>query len=126
MTPVYTDAQIEKYSQECATNPDLYPDTDWQKEVLKGFGHDAKPFRIGISGSSGKLRFHYHTGVSETGWYYKIIFIRTVCLRNNADVKFSDKVSMKLDLQLINRNRTEPGRGMENVFSQMNRIPQHS
>ena len=35
LTPVYTDAQIEKYSQEMLNNPDEYPNTDWQKGVLK-------------------------------------------------------------------------------------------
>jgi TonB-linked SusC/RagA family outer membrane protein len=122
LTPVFTDAQIEKYSQEMANNPDLYPNTDWQKEVLKGSGM-MQNHSVGISGSSGKLRFLTSLGYLKQDGIIKTSSYERYTLRNNADVRFSDKVSMKLDLQLINRTATEPGRGLENVFSQMNRIP---
>jgi len=122
LTPVYTDAQIEKYSQEMANNPDLYPNTNWQKEVIKGSGM-IQNHSVGISGSSGKLRFFTSLGYLKQDGIVKTSGFERYTLRNNADVRFSDKVSMKMDLQLINRNRTEPGRGMTNVFSQMNRIP---
>jgi TonB-linked SusC/RagA family outer membrane protein len=122
LTPVFTDAQIEKYSQEMSNNPDLYPNTDWQKEVLKGSGM-MQNHSVGISGSSGKLRFLTSLGYLKQDGIIKTSSYERYTLRNNADVKFSDKVSMKLDLQLINRTATEPGRGLENVFSQMNRIP---
>lgn len=122
LTPVYTDAQIEKYSQEMANNPDLYPNTNWQKEVLKGSGM-IQNHSVGISGSSGKLRFLTSLGYLKQEGIIKTSGFERYTLRNNADVKFSDKVSMKMDLQLINRTTTEPGRGMANVFSQMNRIP---
>ncbi|WP_205511614.1 SusC/RagA family TonB-linked outer membrane protein [Longitalea arenae] len=122
LTPVFTDAQIEKYSQEMFNNPDEYPNTDWQEEVLKGSGL-MQNHSVGISGSSGKLRFLTSLGYLKQDGIIKTSSYERYTLRNNADVKFSDKVSMKLDLQLINRNTTEPGRGMTNVFSQMNRIP---
>ncbi|SEN57881.1 SusC/RagA family TonB-linked outer membrane protein [Niastella yeongjuensis] len=122
ITPVYTDQFIEKYSQEMLTNPDEYPNTDWQKEVLKGSGM-MQNHSVGISGSSGKLRFLTTLGYLHQDGIVKSSSFERYTLRNNADVKFNEKVSMKLDLQLINRNTTEPGRGMTNVFSQMNRIP---
>ncbi|WP_081165493.1 SusC/RagA family TonB-linked outer membrane protein [Niastella populi] len=122
LTPVFTDAQIEKYSQEMLNNPDLYPNTDWQKEVLTGSGM-MQNHSVGISGSSGKLRFLTSLGYLKQDGIIKTSSYERYTLRNNADVKFSDKVSMKMDLQLINRTTTQPGRGLENVFSQMNRIP---
>lgn len=122
LTPVFTDAQIEKYSQEMANNPDLYPNTDWQKEVLKGSGM-MQNHSVGISGSSGKLRFLTSLGYLKQDGIIKTSSYERYTLRNNADVRFSDKMSMKMDLQLINRTTTQPGRGLENVFSQMNRIP---
>ncbi|WP_207514706.1 SusC/RagA family TonB-linked outer membrane protein [Longitalea luteola] len=122
LTPVFTDAQIEKYSQEMYNNPDEYPNTDWQEEVLKGSGM-MQNHSVGISGSSGKLRFLTSLGYLKQDGIIKTSSYERYTLRNNADVKFNDKVSMKLDLQLINRNTVEPGRGMTNVFSQMNRIP---
>lgn len=122
ITPVYTDQFIEKYSQEMANNPDQYPNTDWQKEVLKGSGM-MQNHSVGVSGTSGKLRFLTSLGYLKQDGIIKSSSFERYTLRNNADVRFSDKVSMKLDLQLINRNTTQPGRGMTNVFSQMNRIP---
>lgn len=122
LTPVFTDTHIEKYSQEMYNNPDEYPNTDWQEEVLKGSGM-MQNHSVGISGSSGKLRFLTSLGYLKQDGIIKTSSYERYTLRNNADVRFNDKVSMKLDLQLINRNTTEPGRGMTNVFSQMNRIP---
>ena len=122
ITPVYSDAFIEKYSQEMLNNPDEYPNTDWQKEVLKGSGI-MQNHSVGISGSSGKLRFLTSLGYLHQDGIVNTSSFERYTLRNNADVKFNEKVSLKMDLQLINRNTTEPGRGMTNVFSQMNRIP---
>lgn len=122
LTPLYSDAQIDKYSQEMATNPDEYPNTDWQKEVLKGSGM-IQNHSIGINGASGKLRFLTSLGYLKQDGIIKNSSYQRYTLRNNADVRFNDKFSMKMDLQLINRNTIEPGVGMKSVFSQMNRIP---
>lgn len=122
LTPLYSDAQIEEYRQKMITDPDNFPNTDWQKEVLTGSGVMQNHY-VGISGSSGKLRFMTSLGYLNQDGIIKTSGFERYTLRNNADVRFNDKLSMKLDLQLINRTTTEPGRGMTNVFLQMNRIP---
>ncbi|MGN6511012.1 MAG: SusC/RagA family TonB-linked outer membrane protein, partial [Chitinophaga sp.] len=122
LTPLYTDAQIDEYRQKMITDPDNYPNTDWQKEVLTGSGVMQNHY-VGISGASGKLRCMTSLGYLNQEGIIKSSGCERYTLRNNADIRFNDKLSIKLDLQLINRTTTEPGRGMTNVFLQMNRIP---
>lgn len=121
-SPLFTQAYIEEYKQNMGANPDKYPDTDWQKEVLRGSGlmHNHN-----LSINSGGEKFRLLTsagyldqkGIIETSEYKRYTF------RNNADITFNSKLSMKADVQLVKGITTEPGPGLSSVFLQMNRIP---
>jgi TonB-linked SusC/RagA family outer membrane protein len=128
-TPLYSEAYIDEYRQNMLTDPDHYPNTDWQKEVLKGSGI-MQNHNLTINAGSQKIRFLTSLGylnqkgiISQSGY-------ERYSLRNNADIKFSDKLNMKFDVQLISRNTLAPGTagevasdGLSEVFLQMNRIP---
>lgn len=120
--PLYSDALIAKYRAESATNPDLYPNTDWQKEVLTGSGFMQSHF-VSINGGGDKIKFLTSAGIFDQKGIIQNSNFQRVTIRNNADITFSDKLSMKVDLQLDNKLSNEPGRGNEAVFYQMNRIP---
>lgn len=120
--PLYPDALIEKYRTESAANPDLYPNTDWQKEVLTGSGFMQSHF-ISVNGGGEKIKFLTSAGIFDQDGIIQNSHFQRFTLRNNADIKFSDRLSLKVDLQLDNQRTNEPGRGNDAVFYQMNRIP---
>ena len=128
-TQMYADSYIETYRQNMVTDPDHYPNTDWQKEVLKGSGiiHN---HNLTINGGGDKIRLLTSVGFLNQQGIIPISGYNRFTLRNNADIKFSEKLNLKVDLQLIKKNTTAPGTagevasdGLSEVFLQMNRIP---
>ncbi|RCR68435.1 SusC/RagA family TonB-linked outer membrane protein [Larkinella punicea] len=121
-SPLYSDDLIQKYRTEGASNRDLYPDTDWQKEVLTGSGLQQSHF-VSINGGSDKIRFLTSVGYFDQKGVIENSTFRRYTLRNNADIQLSKKFSARVDLQLVAATTLEPGRGSEEVFHWMNRIP---
>ncbi|GAB3910110.1 TonB-dependent receptor [Larkinella knui] len=121
-SPLYSDDLIQKYRTEGASNRDLYPDTDWQKEVLTGSGLQQSHF-VSINGGSEKIRFLTSVGYFDQKGIIENSTFRRYTLRNNADIQLSKKFSARIDLQLVAATTVEPGRGAEEVFHWMNRIP---
>lgn len=121
-SPLHTEEWINLYRTEGPQNRDLYPDTDWQREVLNGSGFMHNHF-LSINGGSEKVRFLTSAGLIEQQGLLRTSKFQRATLRNNADITFSDKLKMTLDLQINNNHTLAPGRGMGSVFSQMNRIP---
>jgi TonB-linked SusC/RagA family outer membrane protein len=121
-SPLYADALIQKYRTEGATNRDLYPDTDWQKEVLTGSGLQQSHF-LSVNGGSEKIRFLTSVGYLDQKGIIANSSFKRFTLRNNTDIQFSKKFSARADLQLVAATTIEPGRGSEEVFHWMNRIP---
>ncbi|GAB3959726.1 TonB-dependent receptor [Spirosoma harenae] len=120
--PLYSDDLINKYRTEGATNRDLYPDTDWQREVLTGSGLQQSHF-FSINGGSDKIRFLTSAGYLDQKGVIENSSFRRYTLRNNMDIQISKKFSARADLQLVAATTLEPGRGSEEVFHWMNRIP---
>jgi len=128
-TQMYADSYIANYRQNMDTDPDQYPNTDWQKEVLKGSGiiHN---HNLTINAGGDKIRLLTSFGYLNQQGIIPISGYNRFILRNNADFKFSEKLNMKFDFQLIKKNTTAPGTagevasdGLSEVFLQMNRIP---
>ncbi|TCC87321.1 TonB-dependent receptor [Pedobacter frigiditerrae] len=117
--PLFSDAVISNTQN--GTNPDLYPNTDWQKEILTGSGVMQNHF-VTVNGGGEKVRFLASFGYFDQAGLLEVSNFRRFTFRNNADIRFSDKLSMSLDVQLNNRITKEPGRGSSSVFNQMNRI----
>lgn len=121
-SPLYTEQFIQDYQENMASDPDKYPNTDWQKEVLRGSGLMQNHY-LSVSSGLGKVHFLASAGyldqkgIIETSGYKRYTF------RNNADINFNSKLSMQIDLQFIKENTIAPGTGLSDVFLQMNRIP---
>ena len=121
-TPLYTDSYIATYRQNMDADPDHYPNTDWQKEVLKGSGlmHN---HHVSINAGGEKIRLLTSLGYLNQKGIIQASGFDRYTIRNNADIEFNEKLNLKFDLQLIKKNTTEPGGGLSEVFLQMNRIP---
>nr|WP_293841225.1 TonB-dependent receptor [uncultured Arsenicibacter sp.] len=120
--PLYSDDLIQKYRTEGAANRDLYPDTDWQKAVLTGSGLQQSHF-LSINGGSERIRFLTSIGFFDQKGIIESSSFRRYTIRNNADIQLSKKFSARVDLQIVAPTTIEPGRGTDEVFHWMNRIP---
>jgi TonB-linked SusC/RagA family outer membrane protein len=120
--PLYTQNFIDEYRQNMHQNPDQYPNTDWQKEVLTGSGvmHN---HNVAINAGGERFRFLTSLGYLDQKGIIEVSRYERYTLRNNADIRFNDQLNMKFDVQLVRRNTTAPGGGLSEVFLQMNRIP---
>lgn len=119
--PLYSDDLLQKYRTEGPSNRDLYPDTDWQKGVLTGSGLMQNHF-VSINGGGEKIRFVTSIGYFDQQGIVETSSFKRFTLRNNADIKFSEKLNMRFDVQLVHSITEESGRGTASVFNQMNRI----
>lgn len=106
------------YRKNMGKDPDLYPNTDWQDAVLTGSGlSHSHTVSLGIGSERVRmlttLGYVDQNGIIETTDFQRYTF------RNNADVKFNDKLSMKLDLSFSNGDRrSSPYQGT--IFNYMN------
>lgn len=121
-SPLYDRALIDGYAANHVTNPDAYPDTDWQNEVLTGSGLMQNHF-FSLNGGGEKVRFLASLGYFDQKGIIENSGFKRYTLRNNVDIKLSEKLSAQFDLQIVHTQATEPGRGSEDVFQWMNRIP---
>jgi TonB-linked SusC/RagA family outer membrane protein len=119
--PLYPETLIQAY-RDNPGNTDKYPNTDWQKEVLTGSGFMQSHF-ISINGGGDKIRFLTSAGYFDQKGIIESSDFKRYSIRNNADVRFSDKLSLKVDLQVLTSTMLEPGSGTPSVFHWMNRIP---
>lgn len=121
-TPLYTDAFLNEYATQGPGNRDKYPDNDWQELLLTGSGMMQSHF-VSMSGGSENVRFITSLGYFNQDGLIETSNFRRYTLRNNLDVRISDKLSLKADLQIVHRSMREPGRGTSLVFYYMNRMP---
>ena len=119
--PLYNETLINNYRAN-PDNTDLYPNTDWQKEVLTGSGFMQSHF-VTINGGGEKVRFLTSGGYFNQKGIIESSSFKRYTLRNNIDVRFSDKLSLKADVALAAASSLEPGVGTSAVFHWMNRIP---
>ena len=116
--PTYDDESMALYRKNMGKDPDLYPNTDWQDAVLTGSGlSHSHTVSLGIGSERVRmlttLGYVDQNGIIETTDFQRYPF------RNNADVKFNDKLSMKLDLSFSNGDRrSSPYQGT--IFNYMN------
>ena len=119
--PTYDEETMYLWSKNVGKDQDLYPDTDWQKAVLTGSGfthNHSVSLGIGTERIKMLTTFGYanQDGLIENSGYQRFSF------RNNADVIFNDKLSMKMDISFSNGDKIKsPYQGT--IFNYMNTRP---
>ncbi|MCQ6957757.1 TonB-dependent receptor [Mucilaginibacter aquariorum] len=121
-TQLYPNDLIEQYRLQNGVSSDKYPNTNWQKEVLTGSGFQQSHF-VNINGGSDNIRVLTSVGYFDQKGIIENSGYRRYTVRNNTDITFSKKLSMKFDLQFVNGITKEPAIGTGNVFNQMDGIP---
>ncbi len=113
---------IDKYVTEGASNRDLYPDTDWQRSVLNKSGMIQNQF-LSFSGGGQKVRFMTSLGYFDQNGLYETSKFRRYLIRNNLDLKFSDKLNVRVDVQGIFSKTTDAGVGASGIMFSIRRNP---
>ena len=93
----YTVEEIQKYRD--GSDPWLYPNTDWFKEVIKPFSFQTSN-NISVSGNSGKIGYYFSMGaLYEDGNYKKSATnYSQYDIRMNIDAHLSNNIQLTLDV----------------------------
>lgn len=114
----YGEEYIKEYAAGMATDPDTYPNTDWQDLILteNGFNHG---HTLTMTSSSERIKTLTSLGyLDQTGIVANSSY-RKFSVRNNMDIKLSDRLNMKFDIQVSNANKhSSPYEG--HAFNYMN------
>ncbi|WP_437919967.1 TonB-dependent receptor [Sphingobacterium sp. LRF_L2] len=121
-TALYPEELLEAYRQQGDGSSDAYPNTDWQKESLQGSGFQQSHF-LTVNGGTNKVRMLASFGYFDQKGLTLNSGFKRYTIRNNMDIRFSDKFSAKVDLQYVNPIITSPAASIESLFQWMNSIP---
>ncbi len=121
VAPTYDEETMRLWYKNVGKDPDLYPDTDWQKAVLTGSGF-MQNHTVSLGLGSERVKMLTTFGFSDRDGIIENTDYRRYTFRNNADVKFNDKLRMKLDISFSNGDRRySPYQGT--AFNYMNTRP---
>lgn len=119
--PTYDDETMEKWRENYGSDPDLYPDTDWQKAILSGpsFMHNHS---ISLGIGTERVKMLTTLGYLDQDGIISNTGLKRYTFRNNTDVQFNEKLSMKMDIAFSNSDRDKSPYSA-NIFNYMNTRP---
>ena len=121
--PVYTPEQIEMTAQ--GTDPYLYPNVDWFKEIYNKFGH-VRNANININGGSDRSTYYVSLGyydelglykTDELNKYNNSAYYKRYNVTANLTLKPTNTTTVKLGIQGYLAHVNIPGSSSENIFS---------
>lgn len=135
LSPLYSEEYINNYKANQSANPDLYPNTDWQKEVLTGSGVQTNHV-VSVSGGTERVQFFGSFGYLNQAGIIDNVNFRRYYARLNSNIQISSKLSGSFDVFLVNNDRQSvsqfPGgsgaalgstTGTALIFGLMNKLP---
>lgn len=118
---IYGQDYIDNYAAHMRSDPNNYPDTDWQKETMDGSGLQ-QSYNLGFSGGTERIKaMGALTYINQDGIISNSTYDRYGA-RVNTDITLASRLNMGLDLVANRSVQTEPGPGFKEVFYQMNRL----
>ncbi len=104
-TPYYTDEVIQKYRD--GSDPVLYPNTDWIKEVMKPY---SMQYRVGVQATGGtettKYLLSFGTLTQEGDYRNNPTNYEQYNMRTNIEVELSDNFSVGANISAIFTKKT--------------------
>lgn len=119
-SPVFGEDKIREYEQNMATNPDLYPNTDWYDAALTNNGFTQNHF-LTISGGSKRIKtiaslgYYSQNGLIENSNFQRYTF------HVNSDLQVLKNLTARVDAHLTYGKRKEPSN--PDIFNWISRIP---
>ncbi len=134
LSPLFPATYVEEYKAKKATDPDHYPDADWEKAVLTGNGLQNSHV-VSLSGGNEHVKFYGSLGYLNQNGLIEGVSFKRMFARLNTSVQISPKFSGTFDVFLVNDERksvadfpgatggaiTAAGTGL--IFGMMDKLP---
>ncbi|WP_209282341.1 TonB-dependent receptor [Flavobacterium sp. XN-5] len=130
-SPIFSDELISNYRNE--VDPDLYPNTDWMKTMLKNFTENHR-YTLNVRGGTEASRYfvsgayYNESGIfkdNPTNRYETNIGVKRFNLRSNIDMNITKSTLLSVDLSGQYLVNNYPGVGSSTIFRQMLITPAH-
>lgn len=122
LAPTHTQAYMDAWKANHATNPDEYPNTDWVDETFTENGFQ-QHHSLQLSGGTENARVLASLSYMDQGGNVPNYNYKRYNARVNTDLKVSDKVDFNLDLNMRRSIQVEPSQGLTYAIQQAFRIP---
>jgi TonB-linked SusC/RagA family outer membrane protein len=100
---IYSDQDIEDFKEKYSQNPKNY---DWQDAIFQGSGLTHNHF-ISVMANTGIIRAVPSLSFVEQEGNIKNTNFKRYTFRNNLDITPSEKLNIKFDVSVTNKNRTQ-------------------
>ena len=94
---IYTDQYISNYRKNNYLDPDAFPIIDWQERLMTGNGFTHN-HTVNMSAGSDRIRIMTSFGYLDQNGIIKNANYQRFNLRNNMDIKMSDKFNFQFDI----------------------------
>ncbi|MBD0402010.1 TonB-dependent receptor [Flammeovirga sp. EKP202] len=110
LAPLWDPYYIDNYRDNSAVNPDLYPNTDWQGELLKNNAVQQR-HNFSIAGGNDVVRSKMSFGYSSQEGLIPNYNWERYTLQLNNNIKINNKLKGALDMYLRQSNKEQPNEG---------------
>ena len=104
------------------SDPDHYPDVDWQEAVYKKYAFQQSHF-FTLNGGTDKMRLIAALGYFDQQGIIPNTDYKRYTVRLNSDMKFTNRFSAKLDMFVRYGDQKTPSRGVSDAVYWVNRTP---
>ena len=118
-TPTYDN--VDEYRANMGTDPDLYPNTNWQDVILQGSGFMHR-HSVSMSATTDRIKMRSMFGYSNREGIVNNSNFTRYNFRNNLDVKLHKKLTLALDMAFTNSDRIA-NPYQSTIFNYMNTRP---
>lgn len=122
ITPTFSDDYIKKYKENLGKNNDIYPDTDWYKEILTNSGF-MQSHTLSVSGGTKKVSVLATVGHLEQKGVIENVEKRRSFIRINSDIQVGNRLRTKFDAHISQTTFQQPTRSSSDAFHWAMRIP---
>lgn len=120
--PLYGDEYIEEYRQKMLSDPDNYPNLNWQDELYTGNGFQTNNF-LTVTGGTEKMKVLAGIGYFRQNGLIPNTSYDRYTARFNTDLSVSSKFSIKFDVFLRAMQTKEPSSNIDEIVYWANRMP---
>nr|MBI1228849.1 SusC/RagA family TonB-linked outer membrane protein [Cytophagales bacterium] len=115
------EAVIANYQQNMATNPDVYPDTDWMGLLFSENGFQ-QYHNLRVNGGTENIQLAGSISYTDQGANVVNYNFKRYNGRFNSDIKINEKFNVAFDLNFSQELTTEPNSSLNAIFLDAYRI----
>lgn len=121
-SPLFDPGFVEKYGELSQSDPENYPDVDWQKQVYTNSGF-TQSHSLNLNGGNDDIKLMAAFGYYDQKGIVENTNFKRYSIRLNSDIRFTEKLTAKVDLFLRQMETNEPGIGVDQIIYWLNRMP---